>query len=88
MPRTTQDHNLWIPGIIVKVVTGLLSYHVETENGIEIRRDADQLHLRSLGTPTQLTPISGKKRTYLMMILIFQYKLLYKLILLITVSTF
>ena len=56
---------------------------METENGIEIRRHADQKRPRSLETPKQPTPISEKERTYLMTILIFQYELLYELILLI-----
>ena len=47
---------LWIPDTIVKV-TVPQSYHVETENGIEVRRHADQLRPRSLETPKQPTQI-------------------------------
>lgn len=39
-----------------------LSYHVETENGIEIRRHADLLQPSSLETPKQPTPISEKEK--------------------------
>ena len=51
----------WVPGTIVKV-TGPLSYHVVTKNGIEIHRHADQLHPRSLKTPTPLIQISEKEK--------------------------
>ena len=36
--KNYSESHLWIPGIIVKVVTDPLSYHVETENGIDICR--------------------------------------------------
>ena len=69
----------WLPGTILRV-TDHLSYHVETE----IHRHADQLCPRSLETPKQLTPISEKEKDIPDDdVLIFQYELLYKLILLI-----
>ena len=40
----------WIPVTVVKV-TGPVSYHVETENGIVIRRHTDQLRLRYTKLP-------------------------------------
>ena len=51
----------WVPGTIVKV-TGPLSYHVVTKNGIEIHRHADQLCPRSLNSNTTYSNFRERKR--------------------------